>query len=218
MCEITVNVDELFSIVNDVKEDNAEYVTITIIAPNFERNIPTTLEFSVVSTTDSCIEMLIKQAVAQICSTSETINSVSQKMKQLASLLPEYPVVIEFYGVGDVLCPQLMAEIGDIYRFARKESLVCFAGLEVPPNQSGKYESNRMGISKKGSPHLRKTLFQVMDCLIKQSPTDDPVYQFLDRKRSEGKHYRNYMTAGSAKFLRIYYARTKEFLDNLYSE
>jgi hypothetical protein len=39
------------------------------------------------------------------------------------------------------------------------------------------------------------------------------VYQFLDRKRAEGKHYYCYMTAGSAKFLRIYYARVNELFD-----
>ena len=52
-----------------------------------------------------------------------------------------------------------------------------------------------------------------MDCLIKKSPVDDPVYQFLDRKRAEKKHYYSYMNAGAAKFLRIYYARVKQFLD-----
>ena len=52
-----------------------------------------------------------------------------------------------------------------------------------------------------------------MDCLIKNAPADNTVFQFLDRKRAEGKHYYSYMTAGSAKFLRIYYARVKEFLD-----
>jgi len=36
------------------------------------------------------------------------------------------------------------------------------------------------------------------------------------RKRAEGKHYYSYMTAGSAKLLRIYYARVKEHLNSLY--
>ena len=45
--------------------------------------------------------------------------------------------------------------------------------------------------------------------------SDEPVFQFIDRKRSEGKHYYNYMTSGSAKFLRIYYARIKEYLNAL---
>jgi transposase len=159
-------------------------------------------------------KLLITQAISQLNAIAETLAVVSREMKLLAEQLPEYPVVMDFHGVGDILCPQLMAEIGDVYRFSRKESLVCYAGLDVPPNQSGKFKASSMGISKKGSPHLRKALFQVMDCLIKHSPVDDPVYQFLDRKRAAGKHYYSYMTAGSAKFLRIYYARVKEFLDN----
>jgi len=163
-------------------------------------------------------KLLITQAITQISAIAESLAIVSREMKLIASMLPEYPVVMEFHGVGDILCPQLMAEIGDIYRFSRKESLVCYAGLDVPPNQSGKFESHNMGISKKGSPHLRKALFQVMDCLLKHSPSDDKVYQFLDRKRAEGKHYYCYMTAGSAKFLRVYYARVKQYLDEHYPE
>ena len=38
------------------------------------------------------------------------------------------------------------------------------------------------------------------------------MYQFLDKKRAEGKPYFVYMTAAQNKFLRIYYARMKECL------
>lgn len=162
-------------------------------------------------------KLLITQAVIQTNAVAESLAIIAYEMKRLALQLPEYSVVREFRGVGDVLCPQLIAEIGDIYRFSRKQSLVCFAGLEPENSQSGKYSADGE-VSKKGSPHLRKALFQVMDCLLKHSPIDDPIYQFLDRKRAEGKHYYNYMTAGSAKFLRIYYARVKEYLDELYSD
>ena len=160
-------------------------------------------------------ELLIKQAISQINAISESCATIACNMKLLSARLPEYPIVMAFRGVGDILGPQLMAEVGDVYRFSRKQSLVCYAGFDVPPHQSGRFEASNISISKKGSPHLRKVLFQVMDCLIKHSPADDPVYQFLDRKRAEGKHYYSYMTAGSAKFLRIYYARVKAYLDNL---
>jgi len=162
-------------------------------------------------------KLLITQAVSQINAIAETISVVSRHMKQLAAALPEYPVVIKFRGVGDILAPQLIAEIGDIYRFSKKSSVVRFAGLEPVERQSGKLRGNEK-ISKQGSPFLRKTLFQVMDCLIKHAPENDPVFQFLDRKRAEGKHYYSYMCAGSAKFLRIYYARVKQFLDNYYDD
>ena len=163
-------------------------------------------------------ELLIKQAVAQINAVGETLAVVSRVMNRLASLLHEYPVVMEFFGVGEILGSQLIAEIGDVYRFPKKGSLVCFAGLDAPPFQSGQFESRNRHVSKKGSPFLRKTLFQVMDGLIKHAPADDPVFQFLDRKRAEGKHYYSYMTAGSAKFLRVYYGRVKEFLDKQSAE
>ena len=98
-----------------------------------------------------------------------------------------------------------MAEIGDVRRFERKQSLVAFAGVDAPPCQSGTFESKNRHISKRGSPRLRKTLFQVMPTIIQHAPADDSVFQFLDRKGKEGKHYYVYMIAAANKFLRIYY-------------
>ena len=160
-------------------------------------------------------ELLVTKAIDQINAISENIAVIAREMKRLAETLPEYPVVSQMYGVGDILGPQLVAEIGDVYRFRNKGSLVAFAGLDAPPFQSGKFESTDRNISKKGSPHLRKTLFQVLAVYLQNSPADEPVFQFIDRKRAEGKHYYNYMTSGSAKFLRIYYARVKEYLNAL---
>ena len=164
---------------------------------------------------DENTKQLVQQTIIQLTSICSSLSVIENKMTELAGLLPEYSIVMEFRGVGRILGPQIMAEVGDVLRFEKKESLVCFAGLEAPPYESGKFESHNRTISKKGSPHLRAALFQVMDCLIKTQPVNDPVFQFLDRKRSEGKHYYSYMCAGSAKFLRIYYARVKEYLTTL---
>ena len=51
-----------------------------------------------------------------------------------------------------------------------------------------------------------------MSTILQLGDNDDPVYQFLDKKRSEGKDYLVYMTAGANKFLRIYYGKVKECL------
>ena len=51
-----------------------------------------------------------------------------------------------------------------------------------------------------------------MSVLLKLSPPDVPVYQFLDKKRAEGKPYYVYMTAGANKFLRIYYGKVRDHL------
>ena len=165
-----------------------------------------------------CSQLLITQAIVQLSAVAESRFAILNEMQRLAMLLPEYDIVLAMGGVGTVFAPQLIAEIGDVSRFTKKGSLVAFAGLDAPPFQSGTFESHNRHISKKGSPHLRRVLFQVCDVLLKQSLADDSVYQFLDRKRAEGKNYYSYMTAGSAKFLRIYYARVNEFFDEMNTE
>lgn len=80
-------------------------------------------------------------------------------------------------------------------------------------DQSGKHSAKSVPTTKRGSPHLRKTLYQIVCTYLKRSPADEPVYQFLDKKRAEGKPYFVYMTAAQNKFLRIYYARVKECLE-----
>jgi transposase len=69
--------------------------------------------------------------------------------------------------------------------FANRGSIVAFAGIDPEVNQSGKQESKSNPATKRGSPHLRKTLFQVVSTYLKHSPVNEPVYQFLDKKRSE---------------------------------
>lgn len=136
-------------------------------------------------------------------------------MQSLASYLPESPVVMEMFGVGPTLGPQLMAEIGDVRRFHSKKALVAFAGIDSPPYQSGQMNVCGRSISKRGSASLRRTLFLVMGVYLKNAPTNEPVYQFMDKKRTEGKPYRVYMMASANKFLRIYYASVKAYLDSL---
>ena len=53
-----------------------------------------------------------------------------------------------------------------------------------------------------------------MRCILQNSDANEPVFQFLDRKRSEGKPFEVYMIAAANKFLRIYYARVKECMEN----
>ena len=136
-------------------------------------------------------------------------------MLSLSSQLPEYPVVMKMYGVGPALGPQLMAEIGDVRRFYSKKALVAFAGIDAPPNDSGDVTGRHKGMSKVGASSLRRTLFLVMSVFLQNSPQDEPIYQFLDRKRAEGKPYRVYMMASANKFLRIYYATVKAYLESL---
>ena len=161
---------------------------------------------------DDNTKMLVRQAVSVLNVTSETVEALRVKMDQTASQMPEYDVVLSMDGVGPTLGPQLIAEIGDVTRFEHRGALTAFAGVDPRKKESGDYERRSNPTTKKGSPHLRKTLFQIMDGLIQRSPQDNPVYAFMDKKRAEGKPYYVYMTAGANKFLRIYYGKVNAFL------
>ena len=158
------------------------------------------------------VKVLVQEAASHLTSISRSVEVYRAEMERLAFMLPEYPVVMEMYGVGKSLGPQLMAEIGDVRRFERKQALVAFAGIDPMPNQSGEKNVRSNRSSKRGSPYLRKTLFNVMEVYLKRAPQDEPVFQFLDRKRSDGRPFHVYMTAASNKFLRRYYAQVRDYL------
>lgn len=159
--------------------------------------------------------LLVSKAISQLNHINETLSSLASEMNKIATTLPEYDTVMSMFGVGSVLGSQLIAEIGDVSRFSNKKALVGFAGLDASPFQSGNFNPQSRPISKRGSPSLRKTLFQVMSVVLQRAPMNNVIFQFMDKKRSEGKHFYVYMTAAANKFLRIYYARVTEHLNSL---
>lgn len=160
------------------------------------------------------VKLLVTQSVMQLNAILETVSSIRKEMDRIASSLPEYETVMAMYGVGKVYGSQLMAEIGDTRRFRNRRAITAFAGLDAPPYQSGQLDITSRHISKRGSAALRKVLFQITEVFILNKLENEPVYQFIDKKRSEGKHYYSYRIAAANKFLRIYYAKVNQVLES----
>lgn len=160
------------------------------------------------------VKIAVREAIRVIHSTEESRNTILAQMQDLCKTLPEYSVVREMNCIGDVLAPRIIAEIGDVRRFRNKHALIAYAGIDAPPYQSGAFNASERKISKRGNSYLRKTGYEIMQSLIKHKPTGDPVYDFIQKKRSEGKCGKEAMIAGLNKFLRIYYGKVME----LYSE
>lgn len=163
-------------------------------------------------------KLLIQGTAKRTLQLSESVENLRSEMINLAKQLPEFETVNAIYGVGETLAAQLIGEIGDVRKFESKRSLVAFAGVDPSKDESGKKTSKTGRITRSGDALIRKFAFQAIESYLLSSPADEPVYQFLDKKRSEGKNFYVYMTAASNKFLRIYYARVKEFMDSLGTE
>jgi transposase len=173
-----------------------------------QQGIPT------LSSSTPSTKMLVLEAVRVLREIDKTLALILSQMQELAKSLKEYTVVREMSGVGDIIAPRLIAEIGDIRRFHSGKALIAYAGIDAPPYQSGQFTGTRRRISKRGSSVLRKTGYEVMKCLKSNKPEADAVYLFIIKKEAEGKASKVAKIAGLNKFLRIYYARVKEVYKN----
>jgi len=152
----------------------------------------------------------ITEAVRVLHEIESSRNAILTQMQSLAKTLPEYKVIREMSCIGDTLAPRLIAEIGDIRKFHNKHALIAYAGIDAPPYQSGSFNATERHISKRGNKYLRKTGFEVMQSFIQHKPTGEPVFDFIEKKRSEGKCGKEAMIAGLNKFLRVYYGKVTE--------
>ena len=161
------------------------------------------------------VKMLVIEAVRVLKEVDATLSIILSRMQELAKSLPEYKVVREMGGVGDVLAPKLIAEIGDVRRFHSGKALIAYAGIDTPPYESGQFVGSNRKITKRGSAALRKVGYETMRCIKTHPKPDDPVYQYVIKKEAEGKAKKAAKIAGLNKFLRIYYARVKEVYADL---
>lgn len=97
----------------------------------------------------------------------------------------------------------IMYEIGDISRFSSGKSLVAFAGIDPTVKQSGLSLKRKTKITKLGSPHLRYAIY--LAAMLAQQC--DPEFKaHFNKKRSEGKTYKEATLSGSRKMAYQIYA------------
>lgn len=158
--------------------------------------------------------LIVQRTAKSLITLYENLYMIKLELNRLASMLPEYETVMNMGGCGEVVGPLIMAEIGDVRRFANKKALIAYAGLDSKPYQSGLYEAKSRRITKKGSSSLRRNVFIAVKVIYMTKQVGNPVYEFVVRKREEGKHYFICMVAGCSKFLKIYYGTVKAALSD----
>jgi transposase len=149
---------------------------------------------------DLIITIEIKTLITQLELFNEQIQSVEIKIDQMMKLIDSK--IMSIPGIGDILGPIILGEIGNADRFSSAKKLVAFAGLDPVVSQSGRFENMTGPISKRGSPLLRQALFLAAN-VARQN--DENMKRFYDKKRNEGKHHYSALNAVAAKLLRIVY-------------
>ena len=105
-------------------------------------------------------EISIRYYVQLLVHFEAILSDLLSEMKKIAGLSPHYDLLRSIPGIGEITACVILSEIGDIRRFHSKKQLIAYAGLDPSIYQSGKFTASMNKISKRGSPFLRKALYQ----------------------------------------------------------
>ena len=147
------------------------------------------------------MSLLIKQYMEHIRYSETQIMTIEEKIAELYSHFDTYLTTIP--GIGPVLGATILSEIGDISRFSSSAKLAAFAGIDPTVRQSGEFTATHNHMSKRGSPYLRRAIWQASTIAVNTDPT---LKAFLAKKRAEGKPYMNAIGHVTRKLTNIIYA------------
>jgi transposase len=147
----------------------------------------------------------IKQLINSIIFIEEQLAQLDKEIKEIYKELDEFLTTIP--GVGDILAPAILAEIGDISNFSSPRKLVAFAGIDPSSNQSGDSRSVNEKTSKRGSPYLRNAIYSAAFVAISN---DEHMKDYYYRKKAEGKHHYVALAGVQRKMLQIIWALLTE--------
>ena len=147
------------------------------------------------------MSLLIKQHMEHIRFAEKQVADLDKKIETLFSKFDTQITTIP--GVGPVLGAVILSEIGDISRFPSSAKLAAFAGIDPTVKQSGEFSGNHNHMSKRGSPYLRRALWQASTVAVHSDPS---LKTFYEKKRAEGKPYMNVIGHVTRKLVNIIYA------------
>lgn len=153
------------------------------------------------------LQRFIKKLNEDMAEAERTIG----EMIKLAQELPNFNIIKSIPGIGDNLAARIIAELGDMIRFKKKNELVAFAGLDPRISESGKNDGDHMHITKKGNKRLRCLLYLAVTCSIRLKRDDNSIKDFYIKKKQQSNPMcsKAAKTACASKLVRIIYSMCK---------
>lgn len=149
---------------------------------------------------DVAIEMEIVHLISFIELIESSLAEVNKKIEEFSKTLNS--PILAISGISDFSAMSIISELGDISRFRNEKCVIKFAGVNPTVYESGTYSMTHTRLEKKGSKYLRRTLYQIIDSVIRCNTV---FKAFYDKKISQGKSYRCAQGHCVRKLLRVLY-------------
>jgi len=139
----------------------------------------------------------------------EEIKEILNSNKISDSFRKSVDLISSVSGVGFITSITLASEIGDIKRFKKPKQLVAFFGIDPSVSQSGKFNSTKNVMSKRGTSYGRKALYAVALTSVRKKRNgelNNPVLFKYYKTNLQGKKKKVALVAIMHKLLKYIFA------------
>lgn len=117
----------------------------------------------------------------------QTRAAIADLIRQSTSLQHQHRLLTSIKGIGDKTAALLLAELGDVRRFASPQQLAAYIGITPQHHQSGTSVRKRSAISKQGNARVRAGLYLPAVVAKRWNPACRRLAQRLETAKKPGK-------------------------------
>ena len=147
----------------------------------------------------------LKHTIKLIQELTAEIDEIEAAIKQIMDEEIHSPI-LTIPGISYRMGAMILAEIGDFNRFDSADQILAYAGMSPSTYQSGQLDNCYSHMEKRGSRYLRYALYHAAKYVCHW---DSSFGAYLQKKRSEGKHYNVALSHAAKKLVRLIFAMEK---------
>ena len=147
----------------------------------------------------------LKHTIKLIHELTIEIDEIETAIKRIMDEEIQSPI-LTIPGISYRMGAMIIAEIGDFSRFDSADKILAYAGMSPSTYQSGQLNNCHSHMEKRGSRYLRYALYNATKYVCHW---DESFGTYLEKKRSEGKHYNVALSHATKKLVRLIFAMEK---------
>ena len=147
----------------------------------------------------------LKHTIKLIQELTVEIDEIEAAIKRIMDEEIKSPI-LTIPGISYRMGAMILAEVGDFSRFDSADKILAYAGMSPSTYQSGQLDNCYSHMEKRGSRYLRYALYNATKYVCHW---DKSFGAYLEKKRSEGKHYNVAISHAAKKLVRLIFAMEK---------
>lgn len=147
----------------------------------------------------------LKHTIRLIRELTAEIDEIEAAIKRIIDEEIQAPI-LTIPGMSYRMGTMIIAEIGDFYRFDSADKILAYAGMSPSTYQSRQLDNCHSHIEKRASRYLWYALYNATKYVCHW---DESFGTYLEKKRSEGKHYNVALSHAAKKLVQLIFAMEK---------